>query len=73
MAARDKRDEKMKGIKGLKEDLARMKEEIREEMREQEGVVRKEIEGLRKELKELRNKTVSWYEERREMKEKMES
>lgn len=73
MAARDKRGEEMRVIKGLKENLARMKEEIRKGMREQGGMVRKEIKGLKKELKELRNRKVSWYEKKREMKEKMES
>lgn len=42
----------MKGIKGWREELDRMKEEMKERIEEQGRMVRGELEKIRKEFKE---------------------
>lgn len=47
----------MRGIKGLKEEMAKMLEDIREELREQGIYVNREMEEMKRKVKDLKEET----------------
>lgn len=47
----------MRGIKGLKEEMAKMLEDIREELREQGIYVSREMEEMKRKVKDLKEET----------------
>lgn len=61
--------EEVRGIKGWREELRQMKEEVKERIKEQGKMMRGEIESVRREFKEREEK---WREEREEMKRSLE-
>lgn len=57
----------LRGMRGLKEEITRMREEIRTEIREQGWHVGRELEKMKKEIRELREREANWIEEREEI------
>lgn len=64
--------EEARGIRGIKEEMIKMKD-LREEVREQGSYVSREVEEMRREIKELREREEKWQGERRELKGRIEN